>query len=71
MCSWHLYLVLPETHSCPSATGAVGIVASFHALSAEVSPFFPGITRALLTKLLTISGKAPVSRVVVSRTDQP
>ena len=71
MCSWHLYLVLPEVHSCPPATGVVGIFAPFHAVSAEVSSSFPVLARLLLTKFLTISGKAPVSRVVISSTDQP
>lgn len=64
----HVFLaslpVLPEISSCPPATGVVGIFAPFHAVSSEVSSSFPVLARPLLTKFLTISGKAPVSSYI-------
>lgn len=71
MCSWHLYLVLPEIHSWPPATGVVGTFAPFCAFSAELSPSFPVLARPLPTRFQTLSGKASVSRIVISRTDHP
>lgn len=55
MCSWDLYLVLPGIRSCPTSSGVVGIFASLHALSAEVSPSFPVFARTFLIKFLSLA----------------
>lgn len=55
MSSWDLYLVLPRIHSCPPATGVVGIFASFHALFEDMSPSFPVFARPFLIKLLSLT----------------
>lgn len=61
-----LELTYLEIHLCPPATVFVGIFSLFHSLCREDVPVLYSSSQKM-----SISGKAPVSRVVLSMTDQP